>query len=79
MLPATGLLSESVTLMTMVPGCTDSLNVAVIVELTGTLVAPLVGVCAVIVGATVSAVVKDQVTGDIVLPEASCAPLTVAV
>ena len=56
-----------------------SLKVAVMVVVGATPVAPLAGDLAVMVGAVTSAVVNDQPVFVMVLPELSCAPLTVAV
>ena len=63
----------------MVPGWTSSENVAVMVVLTVTLLAPEAGVRAVIVGAMMSAVMNDQDAWVMVLPARSCAPLRVTV
>ena len=61
--------------------CTASLNVAVAVRSPATPVAPGAGVRVVTVGLVVSgvSVVKVQVTGSMVLPAVSLAPLTLAV
>jgi hypothetical protein len=69
-----------VSVKTIDPLVTPSLNVAVILEFVATLVAPDAGVSVVTVGMTGTAVVKDHVTGDAMTsPLASVAPLMLAV